>query len=115
MSTLRPVEFHVLLALASGPAHGYGLVRRIADHSEGRLSILPGNLYTVIRRLVAFGLVRETDAAATPPEEDSRRRYFELSSAGRARLSEEARHLQTLVERVGALPISSAEKGGGHP
>ncbi len=65
MLSIRPVELHVLLALTAGPMHGYALVRRIEDDSEGRLRVLPGNLYTVIRRLEAEGLVRES--TAKPP------------------------------------------------
>jgi len=108
MESLRPVEFHVLLALAPGPSHGYALVGRIAEESEGRYRVLPGNLYAVIRRLADDGLVRES---ARPPAdgEDSRRRYFELTPSGRSLLAREARHMEHLVERLRGLQHASEE------
>ena len=95
----RPIELHVLLALTTGPTHGYALVRRIDENSEGRLRLLPGNLYSVIRRLEAEGWVRESSTKPAP-DEDQRRRYYELTPAGRQVLSREARHLENLVERL---------------
>jgi DNA-binding PadR family transcriptional regulator len=109
MSSLRPVEFHVLLALATGPLHGYGLVRRIADESDGRWQVLPGNLYTVIRRLVSEGLVQQSDRRLTEGD-DPRRRYFELTADGKARLSREARHLGRLVDRVRAIEAGPSRR-----
>ena len=97
--SLRPIELHVLLALTAGPMHGYGLVRRIDEDSDGRLRLLPGNLYTVIRRLEAEGLVCESRTKPTP-HDDQRRRYYQLTTEGRRVLSREARHLENLVERL---------------
>ena len=95
----RPIELHVLLALTADPMHGYALVRRIAEDSEGRLRLLPGNLYTVIRRLETEGLVRESRTKPAA-HEDQRRRYYELTPEGRQVLAREARHLENLVERL---------------
>jgi hypothetical protein len=75
--SLRPIELHVLLALIAGPLHGYALVRRIDEDSEGRVRLLPGNLYAVIRRLEAEGLVGESPRNPAP-DEDQRRRYYQL-------------------------------------
>ncbi len=97
--SVRPIELHVLLALTQGPLHGYALVRRIEEDSDGRLRPLPGNLYTVIRRLEAEGHVRESTTKPAP-DEDQRRRYYQLTSAGRKMLAREARHLEYLVERL---------------
>lgn len=97
--SLRPIELHVLLALTAGPMHGYGLVRRIDEDSDGRLRLLPGNLYTVIRRLEAEGLVCESRTKPAP-HDDQRRRYYQLTTEGRRVLSREARHLENLVERL---------------
>lgn len=96
---LRPAELHVLLALTAGPSHGYALVRRIEDDSDGRLRLLPGNLYAVIRRLETDGLVRESKTKRAP-EDDQRRRYYQLTSEGRRLLASEARHLESLVKRL---------------
>ena len=94
--SLKPIELHLLLALAAEPAHGYALVQRIEVDSEGRVSLLPGNLYAVIRRLEVNGLVRESDREPEP-NEDRRRRYYELTPSGRSVLLSEAEHLEILL------------------
>ena len=99
MLSIRPIELHVLLALTAGPMHGYALVRRIEDDSEGRLHVLPGNLYAVIHRLEAEGLVRESTAKPRRGD-DQRRRYYQLTREGRRLLEREARHLQKLTDRL---------------
>ena len=99
MLSIRPVELHVLLALTAAPMHGYALVRKIEDDSEGRLRVLPGNLYTVIRRLEAEGFVRESTAKPRRGD-DPRRRYYQLTREGRRLLEREARHLQKLTDRL---------------
>jgi DNA-binding PadR family transcriptional regulator len=96
---LRTVELHVLLALTSEPLHGYALVRRIEEDSDGRLCLLPGNLYTVIRRLEAEGLLHESRRRPARSD-DQRRRYYQLTSEGRRVLSREAQHLEILAERI---------------
>ena len=53
---LRPVEFLVLLALAEQDQHGYGLTQAIAERTDGAVRLEPGNLYKVLKRLVADGL-----------------------------------------------------------
>jgi DNA-binding PadR family transcriptional regulator len=98
---LRPSDLHVLLALTAGALHGYALVQRIEEQSEGRVRMLPGNLYAVLRRLELEGLLRH--ARKLPgPDEDQRRRYYELTGEGRRALEDEARRMSALSERVRA-------------
>ena len=97
---LKPTDFHVLLALAAEPLHGYGLVRRIEQESEGRVRLLPGNLYAVLRRLDDAGLVEETPPP--PDASDSRRRYYRLTGAGREALGAETDRLERLLGAIRA-------------
>ena len=96
---LKPSDLHVLLALASGALHGYALVQRIEDESEGRVRMLPGNLYAVLRRLEVAGLLRPARRRPAPGE-DQRRRYYELTADGRRVLEDEAERMSALSERV---------------
>jgi len=96
---LKPSDLHVLLALAPGALHGYALVQRIEDESAGRVRLLPGNLYAVLRRLEVGGLLRPARRAPAP-DEDQRRRYYELTALGRRTLAEEASRMSALSERV---------------
>jgi hypothetical protein len=50
------VDLELLLALADQERHGYGLVQAITEHTGGLVVLDPGNLYRVIKRLLAEGL-----------------------------------------------------------
>lgn len=93
---LKPVDYLVLLALHERDRHGYGIVKDIERLSDGQVSLVPGNLYAVISRLVDGGLVRE---AASPDGGDSRRRTYRLTPAGRRLLAAETRRLEGLLAR----------------
>jgi PadR family transcriptional regulator PadR len=92
MSTL---EYHVLLALASGPLHGYAVKQRVEDESTGSLTPQPGSLYRVIARLMTSGYVAETDPKGpVSPHPGLSRRYSVLTAPGRRALAAEARRLK---------------------
>ena len=89
------LEYHVLLALAGGPLHGYAIKQRVEDESGGSLTPQAGSLYRVIARLMTSGLVAETDPpAATGPHPGLARRYYALTGAGRRALAAEAHRLK---------------------
>ena len=94
---LKPVDLQLLLALADEELHGYGLVHAIADRTDGLVTLEPGNLYRVIKRLLADGLVAESDRRAAPDLDDERRRYYRLTPLGARVVAAEIRRLQTLV------------------
>jgi DNA-binding PadR family transcriptional regulator len=93
--SLSTLEYHVLLALASGPAHGYAIRDAVEGESAGTLTPRPGTLYRVISRLLAEGLAYETEPEEDPgPHPGRSRRYYALSLDGRAALAKEARRLR---------------------
>jgi len=94
---LKPVDLQLLLALADEELHGYGLVQTIADRTDGLVTLEPGNLYRVIKRLLADGLVAESDRRPAPDSEDERRRYYRLTALGGRVLAAEVRRLEALV------------------
>jgi len=94
---LKPVELQLLLALAEEELHGYGLVQAIAERTDGLVSLEPGNLYRVIKRLLADGLVAESDRRPAPDLSDERRRYYRITTLGARVAAAEARRLQALV------------------
>jgi PadR family transcriptional regulator PadR len=80
--------FFVLTALADGPRHGYGIVREVAELSQGRVQLKIGSLYGVLDRLVNDKLIEPDREEA----HDGRlRRYYRLTRDGRSALAEEAR------------------------
>jgi DNA-binding PadR family transcriptional regulator len=101
-ATLTPAVFHVLLALADGPLHGYAIMQAVETSSGSAMG--PGTVYGTLERLEAAGLVRELPAART-----DRRRVFALLPAGRQSLQEEARRLSRLASLVRAKRIVPRE------
>ena len=90
---MNALEYHVLLALASGPLHGYAVKDAIVAESSGALVPRAGSLYRVLARMLTAGLVRETSPADAPAHPGLARRYYALTARGRAALGEEARRL----------------------
>jgi DNA-binding PadR family transcriptional regulator len=89
------LEYHVLLALAGGPLHGYAIKEAVARESGGTHTPHAGSLYRVLARLLAAGLVRETEPrGAVPAHPGLERRYYALTAAGRAALAAEAERLK---------------------
>jgi len=87
------LEYHVLLALASAPLHGYAIKDVVAAESAGTLTPRAGSLYRVIARLMSVGYVKDT-LANSPPHPGLARKYYALTSSGRAALAAEARRLK---------------------
>jgi DNA-binding PadR family transcriptional regulator len=91
---LGPIELHVLIALGAGPAHGYAVGKELEQRSAGRLKPTTGTLYQALRRLTDAGLIR---SVAAPDAVDSRRKYFELTAAGRKAVALEAKRWEDLL------------------
>jgi DNA-binding PadR family transcriptional regulator len=101
LKPLPVAALHIVLALLEGELHGYALMRRVDELSNGAVRLGPGTLYGTINRLLADGLIEETtDRVARADTE--RRRYYQLTSDGRATALDELTRLQSLVHRVGA-------------
>ena len=102
---LRPVELELLLALAGGERHGYGLVQAIAERTDGVVALEPGNLYRVVRRLLDDGLVAEAARRPAADLGDERRRYYRLTALGERVLAAELRRLRALVASPAARAL----------
>src|ERR1019366_1494887 len=102
--------FFVLTALAGGPRHGYGIVGEVAELSGDRVRLKIGNLYGVLDRLAAEGLIEPGRGGA----HDGRpRRYYRLTRDGRGALAAEA-ELRAATARVvrARLGLAGAEAAG---
>ena len=94
---LAPATFHILLALADGELHGYAIMKGVAARSEGSVRLGPGTLYGALKRLLEAGLVEESGERADLARGDERRRYYALTSHGRAVARAEAQRLDAMV------------------
>ena len=79
---MAPAVFHILIALADQPLHGYGIMLDIAERSAGRVKLSPGTLYGSIKQMLEEGLIEEV-SARTAAADDERRRYYRLTRDGR--------------------------------
>lgn len=109
---LHPKDFLILLVLAEGDLHGYGILKAAEEQSRGKVSLDPANLYRRLRRLTRDGLVADTGKGATAESEGAPRRYHTLTAEGRAVLTAEAERLAHLTETARGLSlIPGAGKG----
>jgi len=108
---LTPTFFHLLLCLAEGPKHGYGMMLEIEERTDGALRLGPSSLYYSLSRLEEAGLIEETDAPDPAGEaHEERRRYYRLTPAGRARLREEVGALAHVVAHARARGLLAPER-----
>ena len=94
---LTPAVFHIMLALAGGEGHGYGIMLEVERLTSGRLNLGPGTLYRSIQRMLLDELIEETKDAHDSEEDDERRRYYRLTRFGLEVARAEARRLESLV------------------
>ena len=99
---LTPAVFHILLALADGPLHGYAIMQAVEASSGSDMG--PGTIYGSLQRMEDAGLVKETAAQG-----DERRRVFALQPAGRRALQIEAGRLSKLAALVRAKRLVRGE------
>ena len=94
---LPAATFHILIALADGDRHGYGIIQDVAAHTGGALKLSAGTLYRSIQRMLEQGLIVETDERPAPDQDDERRRYYRNTAFGAAVARAEAGRLSLLV------------------
>jgi DNA-binding PadR family transcriptional regulator len=97
---LGAAAVHILLALGASERHGYSIMREVEDLSGGSVRLAPGTLYTNIKRLLAAGLIEESDERPDPMLDDERRRYYRLTDDGRNAVSAEVDRMESLVARA---------------
>lgn len=99
MLPLTPVVFHMLLALADGEKHGYGIMKAVEEDTNGQMQIRVGSLYGSIQRMLTANLIEETDERPAPELDDERRRnYYRLTEFGRRVLQAETQRLAAALD-----------------
>ena len=94
---LAPAVFHVLLALADGEKHGYAVMKEVRTRTNGTVSLSASTLYGIVKRLLENGLIEESDERPDPALDDERRRYYGLTTLGRAVAIAESRRLEATL------------------
>ena len=94
---LKHSTYQVLLALAGGAKHGYGIMQELAEMTGGREKILPGTLYASLARMVEEELVEELDPPARDASQGPPRRYYRRTEFGRQVAAAESERLRALL------------------
>jgi len=87
----------VLAILGEGDSYGYAILKRVRDLSAGELEWTDGMLYPVLHRLERSGLV---EARWDQAESGRRRKYYQITEAGREQLAEERRQWRTVDQAL---------------
>lgn len=89
--------------LAAGPAHGYAVIERLRESSDGEFDLAEGTVYPALHRLSAAGLL----AAEYEYVQGRRRIVYALTEAGRRELATQRAQwsrFSVLVTRVMGAP-----------
>lgn len=92
---LTEATFFILLSLAHGPNHGYGMMKDVEDLSHGRITLGTGTLYGAIKRLLDQGWIARSEAESESGGRE--RKAYTLTDLGRRILAAETDRLQSLA------------------
>jgi transcriptional regulator len=90
------VDLLLLATLRQGPLHGYAVVERLRDESEGAFDLAEGTVYPALYRLERAGLL----ASRWTSPEGRRRRVYRLTRRGRAELDRERKEWKSFANAV---------------
>ena len=107
---VRAVEFHILLILAGGERHGYGIIQDIRARGGTRVPDV-GTMYRALARMVEHRLIEAAARRPAPDAADERRNYYRITAAGLRVARAEARRLEALTRaaRLGGLLATRAK------
>ena len=93
------LDLLILKAVSLGQLHGYGILLRVQQMTQGGLLVEQGALYPALYRLERQGLL---DTAWGTSENNRRAKFYRLTTAGRKRLREETDGWNRMVDIIGA-------------
>lgn len=99
---LPVAEFHILVTLAEGVRHGYGIMADVDARTGGNVRLGPGTLYGALRRMIERGLIEE--ASPNEPVGD-RRLVYRITALGRDVVVAEARRMEGCVAMIRRTPL----------
>jgi DNA-binding PadR family transcriptional regulator len=105
MEPLTPAVFHILIALADGEKHGYGIMLEVSETTGGSFVMGPGTLYGTLKRMLESKLIEESGRRQDPKLDDERRRYYRITASGRAAARAEAKRVELLVQAASAKAL----------
>jgi transcriptional regulator len=95
----------VLKAVSIGATHGYGVLLRIQQMTDGTLAIEQGTLYPALHRLERQGMLQAEWGIS---DNNRRARFYRLTGPGRVRLREQINDWQRLARAMSAALSTKA-------
>ncbi|MCL4560706.1 MAG: PadR family transcriptional regulator [Chloroflexi bacterium] len=89
--------FFILLSLASGPKHGYAVLKDTEELSQGKVNLSTSTLYTALNRLLNQGFIERSDAGQNGSGPGLPRKVYRLNERGRRILNAEAMRMQVML------------------
>ncbi len=105
LDPLPSAAFQILLSLADGDRHGYGIMRQVEEQTGGRMRLGPGTLYSSVQALLEEKLIEEVDVRGDAEPGHERRRYYRLTANGRKLARSEAEKLADVLRVARARKI----------
>ena len=93
------LDLLILKAVSLGQRHGYGVLLRVQQMTQGSLTVEQGALYPALYRLERQGLL---DTEWGTSDNNRRAKFYTLTAAGRKRLREETEGWNRMVDIMGA-------------
>ena len=93
---LTETVYYILLALIE-PTHGYVLMQKVEDLSDGQVRLAAGTLYGAIENLLKKGFIMSI------PSNDARRKVYAISQSGEQILRadyQRMKHIQNVTEQI---------------
>jgi DNA-binding PadR family transcriptional regulator len=109
LNPLPAAAFQILMSLADDDLHGYEIMRRVEEQTDGRTRIGPGTLYSSIQALLDAGFIAEVASPGDGDLNDERRRYYRMTAAGRKAARDEAERLADMLRVARAKKILRGE------
>jgi PadR family transcriptional regulator PadR len=101
------LEILILKAVSLSPLHGYGILMRIQQMSDGRLQIPQGSFYVAIYRIEHKGWLKGEWGES---ENNRRAKFYRLTPAGRRQLESETKKWSEMTDVVHGILNATPER-----
>jgi PadR family transcriptional regulator PadR len=102
------LDLLILRTLLRGPVHGHAIAKAIEFNSDEVLQVEQGSLYPALHRLIKRGWISAEEGTS---ENNRRAKFYELTPAGRRRLTIETSRWDKMVGAIARI-LRPAEQGG---
>lgn len=101
------LDLLILKAVSLAPVHGYGVLLRIGQISDGALEIHQGALYPALYRLEHNGLIASEWGTS---DNNRRAKFYKLTRRGRTQLGQQEASWHRLVDAMAAALTATPQE-----